>query len=189
MNPIKELGAKLVQDAKLNAESAIQRGVIHQLFPYIYEASKRMSARAICRWLEANGTKLSIGTVAKALKNPQIYWQEIFEDIEPAAIIFAEAHDLEVRDLLANHEQFFDLVHDKNTFPTMEGRLPHESEQDLYDEYLDACARLQEDWFSMPPAAIEVCLASVPDEDKLTAEFEVEAKPPVLAPASAPIPN
>src|SRR5271170_5284307 len=102
MNQIKELGAKLVQDSKLNDELCTQRGVIFHLFPFIHEASKRMSARAIVRWLDAYGTKVSLATVAKALRNPQVYWQEIYDDVEPAARVVAEAHNLEVRTLLAN---------------------------------------------------------------------------------------
>jgi hypothetical protein len=84
--------------------------------------------------------------------------------------VVAEAHNLEVRALLTNHELFFNLVHEQNTFPNLEGRLPHENPQELYDEYLDACAKLQEDWFCLPPAAIEACLAVVPDESNSAAE-------------------
>jgi hypothetical protein len=177
MNAIKELGAKLVQDSKLNDELCTQRGLIFHLFPFIFEASKRMSCRAIVRWLEAYGTKLSLATVAKALRTPKIYWQEIYDDIEPAARIFAEAHNLEVRSLLSNHELFFNLVHDKSTFPTMEGRLPYENAQDLFDVYLDACAKLQQDWFCMPPAAIEACLASIPEEEFASSTETVASEP------------
>src|SRR5271170_1956673 len=170
MNTIKELGAKLVQDSRLNDELCTQRGLIFHLFPFIYEASKRMSSRAIVRWLDAYGTKVSLATVAKALRNPKDYWQEIYEDIEPAALIFAEAHDLEVRTLLADQELFFNLVHDKNTFPSMESRQPRQNPQVLYDQYLDACSKLQQDWFCLPPASIEACLASAPDEDDLSSQ-------------------
>ena len=183
MNAIKELGAKLVQDSKLNDELCTQRGLIFHLFPFIFEASKRMSSRAIVRWLEAYGTKVSLATVAKALRNPKIHWQEIYDDIEPAALIFADAHDLEVRTLLADHELFFNLVHDKSTFPSMEDRLPHENAQGLYDEYLDACSKLQEDWFCMPAASITACLASMPEEDKTaSSETAGEPRPADLAP-------
>jgi hypothetical protein len=174
MNAVKELGAKLVQDSRLNDELCTQRGLIFQLFPFIFEASKRMSCRAIVRWLEAYGTKLSLATVAKALRNPKVYWQEIYDDIEPAALIVAEAHDLEVRALLANHELFFNLVHDRNTFPSMEDKLPHESPENIYDQYLDACSKLQEDWFCMPAASIEACLASLPAQENQSSDLIVE---------------
>ncbi len=178
MNQVKELGAKLVQDSRLNSELCTQRGVIFHLFPFIYEASKRMSARGIVRWLDAYGTKVSLATVAKALRNPQSYWQEIYEDIEPAALVVAAGHNLAVRALLANHELFFILVHEQNTFPNLEGRLPHENPQDRYDEYLDACAKLQEDWFCLPPASMEACLANVPEEDYPVVESATLLKSP-----------
>jgi hypothetical protein len=190
MNQVKELGAKLVQDSRLNSELCTQRGVIFHLFPFIFEASKRMSARAIVRWLDAYGTKVSLATVAKALRTPQVYWQEIYEDIEPAARVVAAAHQLEVRALLRNHELFFNLVHEQNTFPNLEGRLPHESPQELYDEYLDACAKLQEDWFCLPAASIEACLSNVADEDNAGTESTGEPQNPAVLPDenSAPEP-
>jgi hypothetical protein len=188
MNPIKELGAKLVRDSKLNEEFSAQRGLINQLFPFIYEASKRMSCRAICRWMENNGTKLSVATVARALRNPQPYWQDIYDDIEPAALIFAAAHDIDVRALLVDHEMFFNLVHENNTFPTLEGRTGTH-EPGSVDEYMDACAKLQEDWFSMPPPMIEVCLANVPDENKIIVEETPEPEAVVLTESSRVVPR
>ncbi|MGC9940702.1 MAG: hypothetical protein ABSE48_02645 [Verrucomicrobiota bacterium] len=179
MNPIKELGAKLVRDSKLNEEFSAQRGLINQLFPFIYEASKRMSCRAICRWMENNDTKLSVATVARALRNPQPYWQDIYDDVEPAALIFAGAHDIDVRALLADHETFFNLVHENNTFPAPEER-GSEHPQFSQEEYMDACAKLQEDWFSMPPPVIEICLANVPDENKIFVEETNEPEAIVL---------
>jgi hypothetical protein len=139
-----------------------------------------MSSRAICRWLEANDTKLSVATVARALREPQPYWQEIYDDIEPAAMIFAKVHELELRALLTDHELFFNLVHDHNTFPTLEGRTGAQA-ADSCDEYLDACAKLQEDWFSMPPPMIEVCLANVPDEGRSPEEVQAGASRTAMA--------
>ena len=184
MNQVKELGAKLVLDSQLNSELCTQRGVIFHLFPFIYEASKRMSARAIVRWLDAYGTKVSLATVAKALRTPKIYWQEIYEDIEPAALVVAEAHNLEVRSLLASHELFFNLVQEQNTFPNLTGRRPRENPKERYDGYLDACAKLQEDWFCLPPAAMEACLAMVPVENNSAPESTSEPKNPVSVPLS-----
>ncbi len=177
MNPIKELGAKLVRDSKLNEEFSAQRGLVNQLFPFIYEASKRMSSRAISRWLETNETKLSVATIARALRDPKPYWQDIFDDCEPAALVFADVHELDVRALLSDHELFFNLVHEGNTFPTLENRT-EDHPRDKYDDYLEACAKLQEDWFSMPPPMIEVCLAYVFDEVKTPAVSSEEPTNP-----------
>src|ERR1700722_17524934 len=92
-----ELGEKLVENSLLAEEFSAQRGLINELFPWVYEASKRMSSRAISRWLAEKGVKLSAATVAKALRNPRLYWQELADEIEPAATIFGNAHDLDVK--------------------------------------------------------------------------------------------
>ena len=167
MNATKELGAKLVQESRLNVESCMQRSVIFHLFPFIYEAAKRMSTRGIVRWLEANGTKISLATVAKALRTPNQYWQEIYEDIEPAAMVVAQTHNLAIRTLLTDQELFFDLVHDKNTFPNLQSKSSEDKAQEHCDEYLDACAKLQEDWYCLPPTAIQACLASIQETEKV----------------------
>lgn len=166
--PLQELGSKLVEDSLLNEEYSYQRGLINELFPFIYEASKRMSCRGISRWLEANGTKLSAATIAKALRNPQPYWQEIYEDIQPAALIFARAHEVDPDEILENHDLFFHL---KNQPPVIEGKT-QDIVGDLLSEYDGACGKIQQDWFSMPPTAREVCLSNVSDEDKVSAESE-----------------
>ncbi len=174
MNAAKELGAKLVLESKLNVESCMQRSVIFHLFPYIYEAAKRMSTRGIVRWLEANGTKISLATVAKALRAPNQYWQEIYEDIEPAATVVAQAHDLSIRGLLTDQELFFDLIHDKNTFPNLQAKSGADKSQENCDEYLDACTKLQEDWYCLPQTAIQACLAAVQETEKNTNTAGVE---------------
>jgi hypothetical protein len=171
-NPIKEIGSKLVEDSMLNEEFSFNRGLINELFPYIYEASKRMSSRGISRWLEANGTKLSVATIAKALRNPQPYWQEIYEDNQPAALIFARAHDVEPDEVLKNHELFFHL---EGETPVIEG-LKRETQRDLLNEYEGACAKLKQDWFSMSPTIIETCLSNVTDDETASVEGVQEMK-------------
>ena len=64
---IKDIGKALVEQAENKPSSA--RGMVDELFPYIYAASKRMSARAISKWLEEKQqVKLSYTTVSKVLK-------------------------------------------------------------------------------------------------------------------------
>lgn len=169
---LQELGAKLVEESRLNEEFSFQRGLINKLFPFIYEASKRMSCRGISRWLEANGTKLSAATIAKALRNPQSYWQEIYEDIQPAALIFARAHEADPDDILENFDLFFCL---KDRPPVIEGKTP-DVLNDLLNEYHAACGKIQQDWFSIPAIAREICLSNVSDEDKAPAESEQKSK-------------
>ena len=165
-NSFKELGAKLVEDARLNEEFSAQRGLINELFPYIYEASKRMSSRAISRWLEANGTKLSPATVAKALRNPDPYWQEIFDEIEPSVLIFERAHKVEAEEFLKNADVFHMLAAKP---PTLHAQSD-DGIGDAFDEYDSARAKIDEDWFTMPEQAIEACLSSVDFSNKKSAD-------------------
>src|SRR5262245_26467539 len=101
---LKVLGSQLVEDSATEEFSA--RGAIHELFPFVFEASARMSSRAISRWFAENGVKISAVTIAKALRNPKPYWEELFEAIEPAARIFEQAHDCEMEHFLLREELF-----------------------------------------------------------------------------------
>lgn len=163
---LKELGLKLVEDAALNEEFSAQRGLINELFPYIYEASKRMSSRAISRWLEANGTKLSPATIAKALRNPDPYWQELFEEIEPAARIVANAHNMTIGDLLKDPRLL--NVADAS-MPTIEG-VTREGQLHFYGEYKSALDRLYEEWAQLSDTVREACLSSVNLDEATPAE-------------------
>ncbi|MDD5140618.1 MAG: hypothetical protein PHY43_10215 [Verrucomicrobiales bacterium] len=85
-----DVGQKLVGHSK-SAEFTANRGLVVELFPFIFEASDRMSARAICRFLmEEQGIRLSQVTIAKALNDPKKSWRSFFENIEPSAIVLAK---------------------------------------------------------------------------------------------------
>jgi hypothetical protein len=155
--PIKELGGHLVRDSKSNEQFSAQRGLINQLFPYIYEASQRMSSRAISRWLETKDTKLSAATIAKALRNPQPYWREILDDIETAALVYAKAHRTDAMKILEDRALFTDL---KKQPPILEcSESDPDSLGNALEEYEDAYATIQEDWFSLPETSLKACLA------------------------------
>jgi hypothetical protein len=84
-----DVGQKLVGHSK-SAEFTANRGLVFELFPFIFEASERMSARAICRFLmEEQNIRLSAVTITKALKDPKKSWLSFFEGIESAAIVIA----------------------------------------------------------------------------------------------------
>jgi hypothetical protein len=144
----------LVEDSSLNEEFSAQRGLINEMFPYIYEASKRMSSRAISRWLDANKVKLSAATIAKALRNPEPYWQEVLDEIEPAAWTVARAHKISPETFLEDEDVFSALEH---RTPYIEG-VTDKGSRTAFDEYEAAAGKLREDWFSMPSQAIEACL-------------------------------
>jgi hypothetical protein len=150
-----ELGQKLVENSINEAEFSAQRGLINELFPYVYEASKRMSSRAISRWLESEGTKLSAATIAKALRNPKPYWEELWEEIEPAATIFGNAYGLHLEDVLLNHDVF---MHSVAQPPTVEGTT-RDGLDDSWHEIENATSKLRDEWYELPESAREACLA------------------------------
>lgn len=85
-----DVGQKLVGHSKA-AEFTANRGLVVELFPFIFEASERMSARAISRFLLAEqNIKLSAVTITGALNDPKKSWLSFFASIEPAAIVLAK---------------------------------------------------------------------------------------------------
>ena len=85
-----DVGQKLVGHSK-SAEFTANRGLVVELFPFIFEASERMSARSISRFLqEEQNIRLSAVTITKALNDPKKSWIAFFECIEPAATITAK---------------------------------------------------------------------------------------------------
>ena len=145
---VKEIGVRLAEFAMEKAEFTAQRGLVEQLFPFISDASKRMSTRAISRYLEENeGVKLSAVTIAKALREEDKYWEQIADDIEPAARIVGQAHALSVRQVLLL-ENFLSL---QDETPTVAGDVGLE-------EYHAAYSEIATGWAVLSDAAREQCL-------------------------------
>jgi hypothetical protein len=85
-----DIGQKLVGHSKA-ADFTANRGLVTELFPFIFEASERMSTRAISRFFEEEqDIKLSYVTIGKALNDPKQSWLSYFDSIEPAAITIAK---------------------------------------------------------------------------------------------------
>ena len=85
-----DIGLKLVGHSR-STEFSANRGLVIELFPFIFEASQRMSARAISRFLlEEQGVKLSAVTITKALNDPKKSWNVFFDEIEPSAHVIAD---------------------------------------------------------------------------------------------------
>jgi hypothetical protein len=85
-----DVGQKLVGHSK-SAEFTANRGLVVELFPFIFEASERMSARAITRFLmEEQNIRLSAVTITKALNDPKRSWISFFETIQPSATVMAK---------------------------------------------------------------------------------------------------
>lgn len=101
------VGQKLLAHSKA-AEFTAKRGLVAELFPFIFGASERMSSRAISHFLETEqGIKLSSVTINKALKNPGKYWNLFFDMIEPAARIYAEDDGVPMKSFLFKEQIFF----------------------------------------------------------------------------------
>jgi len=94
------VGPKLLAHSK-SAEFTARRGLVVELFPFIFGASKRMNAKAISAFLEKEqGIKLSAVTINKALKEPAKNWNLFFDQIEPAARIYAKGEPVPMKDFL-----------------------------------------------------------------------------------------
>jgi hypothetical protein len=85
-----DIGQKLVGHSKAT-EFTATHGLVIELFPFIFEASERMSARAISRFLwDEQKIKLSAVTITRALNDPKKSWLSFFKSIEPSATVVAK---------------------------------------------------------------------------------------------------
>jgi hypothetical protein len=150
-----KIGSELVESSQETEEFSAQRGLINELFPYVYEASKRMSSRAISRWLADKGVKLSAATIAKALRQPESYWQELADEIEPAATLFGNCRNIDVQDLLTNPEAFSVLAE----HPVSPEAVSADAVRNSLNEIQAATDKLRNGWFALPDSAREACLA------------------------------
>lgn len=151
---IADIGNELVRVAEEDAEFSAQRGLVDELFPYIYRASKRMSTRAISRWLkEAKNIKLSAATIAKALRESDRYWIAFFDEVEAAADIVARAH---------GWDSGIDLIKDSNAYLGETSQTPVVSGENGYWEYQGAKSIVESVWFNgLDDVGREECLAVV----------------------------
>lgn len=136
-----DIGLKLVGHARATAFSA-NRGLVIELFPFIFEASQRMSSRAISRFLlEEQNVKLSAVTITKALNDPKKYWNLFFNLIEPSVIVYEKLEPKEKRG---------DFLYDDDAFKKIEfpGREVVRKVL-LKFEFARACDELREKWFSI----------------------------------------
>lgn len=159
MNPdvsLNEIGTGLVGHAQNEAEYSA-RGTLSELFPYIFQASRRMSSRAISRWLaEGPKIKLSAVTIAKALRNADKYWEEFADFVEPRARIVEDALDWPMEDFLYNEVGFRHHIEDKKTAPKVGGDTFEEQMHSLA-EYETAVEFLIDHWFNLDSSVRDNC--------------------------------
>ncbi len=152
-----ELGTKLVEDSRLTEEFSA-RGAVEELFPYIYSASRRMSARAISRWLTNNGVKISDVTIGKALREPEKYAEAYVCEYEPAGRIFAEAYELDVLEVMTNRDLFEAM--------TLQSPLISASDDEEAYEEIKKVERAKEclkEWFNLNEDFRRFCLPLISD--------------------------
>jgi len=114
-----QIGSELIGFSK-ETETSI-RGLVTELFPYIYTASKRMSTRAISKFLlESQHVKLSAATIAKALREPEKHLEAFADKVEPFARKVSDAWNLTILEVL-NDLQSFEFTTQDNPEIALEG--------------------------------------------------------------------
>jgi hypothetical protein len=142
---IANIGAELV-GASLSTERSPGE-VLNELFPYVHEASRRMSTRSIRDWLKENhGIQISQPTLSRALRSPGKYWRAFAEYIKPWARRVEEAVPGSMQDFLFDARLFRHFVKD---LPPAKS-FPEESDERVeYGEIEEAADFLDERWFSL----------------------------------------
>ena len=153
---LKEIGSDLVRDSRRVPFSAA-RGVVSDLFPFIFQASQRMSTRAISDWLnKKHQIYISAATIAKALREPRKYWARFFDRIRSSAVAFESAHSVPMEDFLFDREKFEQLCKHKPTFYVKDPKDPMQGAGALFDYQISHQVLLR-DWFELDDATLAMC--------------------------------
>lgn len=93
------IGTELLETARERSDAALPLST--KLFPYIFVASRRMSLRAISRWLEEeHKVSLSAGAISRALSSPDLHLERLAESIAAPAQYIATVYGHRPMDLL-----------------------------------------------------------------------------------------
>ncbi len=138
------VGQKLLAHSKV-AEFTARHGLVVELFPFIFGASERMSARAISRFLEKEqGVKLSSVTVTRALNDPKRSWNLFFDAIEPAARTYAKSDGIKM-DFLFEKQFFFKPL----KYPIIKAVVKAAQKALIHADVTQAADILRQKWFSL----------------------------------------
>jgi hypothetical protein len=145
-----DVGQKLVGHS-MSAEFTANRGLVIELFPFIFEASARMSARAIGRFLEEHqNIRLSAVTITKALNSPKKSWIAVFETLEPHATIMAKQfRPASFKYLFLSKADFENRIKPENAEGPISRALVSTARAWLLPERVAAAKFLTEKWFSI----------------------------------------
>jgi hypothetical protein len=156
MNYNYDIGKELLTYAKEEAEFTAQRSLLDDLFPFIYVASKRMSLRAISRWLkDAHDISISYNALANAMKNEDKKWSALLEDLESSARIFAKGHDSTPEDVLKDFN-YFQAMESQNCVVSAID-MPQELIEKEIKEITESARVLRNRWFNLPEEARVQC--------------------------------
>lgn len=135
--------------------------MLGELFPYVFEASRTMSTRAISRWLSENhGVEISQPTISRALRKPDKYWQAFADFIEPHARTVERFVDFTTEEILFDY-RLFDWALDRDL------NFPGET-QEAIEEQLTELRRaeqfLRDRWFCLSSETVAHVRSYLVDE-------------------------
>jgi hypothetical protein len=153
---LKKIGNELVKDSRRVRFSAA-RGVVADLFPFVVQASQRMSTRAISDWLnKKHQIYISAATIAKALREQRKYWAMFFDAIRSSAVCFESAHDVPMEEFLFDRKKFEQMCEKKPTFYVKDPSDPMQGAGAFIDYQISHQVLLR-DWFELDDATLEMC--------------------------------
>ena len=136
------IGSQLLDHAA-SPEAFSARGILDDLFPYIFDASKRMSTHAISKWLlETHKVKLSATAIANALRKPEKYWMRLAQKAEETAQRVSKYTKVPVIDLLFADKELQKRI-DDDAWKEKQGKRSA-GERMLFQFSVSA---LDDDWF------------------------------------------
>ncbi len=153
---LKKIGRDLVK-ASREVRFSAARGVVADLFPFIFQASQRMSTRAIRDWLnKKHQIYISAATIAKALREQRKYWAMFFDNIRSSAVCFESAHNVPMEEFLFDRERFEQMCKGKPTFYVKDPKDQMQGVGALFDYQISHQVLLR-DWFELDDATLEMC--------------------------------
>lgn len=159
---IDEIGSGLVTYAQENETSV--RGLVTELFPYIFSASKRMSTRAISKYLqEAQNVKISAASIAKALREPEKHVEAFAEKVERLARLAATTWNIDIKTVLLEPEAFENLS--KSTPSLLVNDEDPDGDRNAYDACQAAREFIVKIWYSQDSMLRQMALQHIELEE------------------------
>ncbi|MCE9609548.1 MAG: hypothetical protein K8R23_04995 [Chthoniobacter sp.] len=155
-----KIGTDLIADSK--AMERTPGEILEELYPYVLEASRRMSAREISRWLqEKRGIQISQPTISRVLRSGT-GWHSYSEIIHPVALRVASSLGLSLESFLLD-----DSKEGANDFEHACENAKRALSEEEYKEVEEGLVYLREKWFSLSLGTRRACAPKFVDmEDR-----------------------